>query len=105
MFTNTHGHTVDKVLIGYAQEIADAAVDDVPQWSWGSAVLAATYRGLCEACSKTDGREGILSGCPLLLQLWSYERIAVDQPLVDHSPYGANMYGAVAEDDPIMGTV
>src|SRR5438105_1600157 len=73
MFSNTHGDSVDKVLMVYAREIADAPEDEVPTWSWGSAVLAATYRGLCEACSKNKP-DAILSGCPLLLQLWAYER-------------------------------
>ena len=48
MFSNTHGDNVDKVLMVYAREIADAPEDEVPTWSWGSAVLAATYRGLCD---------------------------------------------------------
>src|SRR5207237_10926493 len=40
---NSHGDSVDRVLMPYAREIADAADEDVPTWSWGSAVLAATY--------------------------------------------------------------
>ena len=36
--------------------------------SWGEAVLAATYRGLCDGCMKTHGND-ILAGCPILLQL------------------------------------
>jgi len=62
MFNNTHGNSVDRILLPYAREIADAE-DDLPPYSWGSAVLAATYRGLCDWCSKTDG-EAIFSGCP-----------------------------------------
>ena len=54
MFNNSHRDSVDRVLMPYAREIADAADEDVPTWSWGSAVLAATYRGLCDACSKTN---------------------------------------------------
>ena len=49
MFNNSHGAYVDRVLVPYAQEIAEAAVEEMPQYSWGSAVLAATYRGLCKA--------------------------------------------------------
>ena len=30
---------------------------------------------------------------PLLLQLWSYERLAVGRPLVSHEPYHGGMYG------------
>src|SRR5438128_12631461 len=79
MFNNSHGDSVDRVLMPYAREITDAAEDDVPTWSWGSAVLAATYRGLCDACSKMTAN-AVLTGCLLLLQLWAYERFAVGRP-------------------------
>ena len=79
MFNNTHGNSVDRILLPYAQEIADGD-EDVPPYSWGEAILAATYRGLCDGCMKTHGN-AILSGYPLLLQLWSYERLAVGRPL------------------------
>src|ERR1041384_3558728 len=76
MFHNSHGSAYDKVLMTYARAIADSDDDDVPSWSWSSAVLAATYRGLCEASQKTDSG-AVLTGCPLLVQLWSYERVYV----------------------------
>src|SRR5207253_10021041 len=66
MFNNSHGDSVDRVLMPYAGEIANAVEDDVPTWSWGSAVLASTYRGLCDACSKTN-EHVVLTECPLLL--------------------------------------
>src|SRR5205809_6454247 len=65
MFNNSHVDSVDIVLMPYAWEIADAVDDDVPTWSWGSAVLAATYRGLCDACSKMTANS-VLTRCPLL---------------------------------------
>ena len=65
MFNNTHGNSVDRILLPYAREIADGD-EDVPAYSWGEAVLAATYRRLCDGCMKTHGN-AILSGCPLLL--------------------------------------
>ena len=34
MFNNSHGDSVDRVLMPYAWEITDAAEDDVPTWSW-----------------------------------------------------------------------
>ena len=49
MFNNSHGAYVDRVFVHYAQEIAEADVEEMPQYSWGSAVPAATYRGLCKA--------------------------------------------------------
>ena len=52
MFNNTHGNSVDRILLPYAREIADGD-EDVPPYSWGEAVLAATYRGLCDGCMKT----------------------------------------------------
>jgi len=104
MFNNSHGAYVDRVLVPYAQEIAEAAVEEMPQYSWGSAVLAATYRGLCKA-SVQNKHNAILTGCPILLQLWSYERIAIGRPLVDHSPYELDMYGDTEDDRPTMGTL
>ena len=103
MFNNTHGNSVDKILLSYAREIED--VDkNVPPYSWGSAVLAATYRGLCDGCRKTH-RGAILLRCPLLLQLWSYERLAVGRPMVIHEPYHGAMYGDEEDDRPTMGTI
>src|SRR5213082_1628274 len=36
MFNNSHGDSVDRILMPYAWEIANATDDDVPTWSWGS---------------------------------------------------------------------
>jgi len=104
MFNNSHGAYVDRVLVPYALEIAEAAVEEMPQYSWGAAVLAATYRGLCKA-SVQNKHNAILTGCPILLQLWSYERITIGRPLVDHSPYELDMYGDTEDDRPTMGTL
>ena len=71
MFNNTHGNSVNRILLPYAREIADAE-DDLPPYSWGSAVLAATYRGLCDGCSKTDGDA-------ILVAVWTMKR-AKDRP-------------------------
>lgn len=104
MFTSTHGNTVDRTLIRFAREIADSDPHAVPQYSWASAVLAATYRGLCDACTKTDAN-AVLTGCPLLLQLWSYEHISVGRPLIDLTSYDNSFYGPFPEDAPTMGTL
>ena len=103
MFNNTHGNSVDRILLPYAWKIADGD-EDVPAYSWGETVLAATYRGLCDSCMKTHGN-AILAGCPLLLQLWSYERLAVGRPLVSHEPYHGGMYGEEEDERPTMGTI
>ena len=80
MFNNTHGNSVDRILLPFAREIADGD-EDVPPYSWDEAVLAATYRGLCDGYMKTH-ENAILAGCPLLLQLWSYERLAIGRSMV-----------------------
>ena len=104
MFNNSHGHCVDRVLVSYAQEIADADEDAIPLYSWGSAVLACTYRGLCKASQQND-RNDVLTGCPILLQFWSYERIAIGRPMIDQSSYTSDMYGDTEDDRPTMGTL
>ncbi|BAH91629.1 Os02g0285700 [Oryza sativa Japonica Group] len=103
MFTSTHGHAMDCWLVHYARSIADAQPQDVPQWSWGSAVLTATYRALCEACTKTDAG-AIFAGCPMLLQLWVAKRFAIGRPVVDSAPYGVGRSAKWLEDGPTMGT-
>nr|XP_051197044.1 uncharacterized protein LOC127310404 [Lolium perenne] len=46
MFTDNHGNTISARYIPIAQEIAEATeAEHIIQRSWGSAVLAATYRG------------------------------------------------------------
>jgi hypothetical protein len=56
---------------------------------WGSAVLAATYRGLCSAVTRPRSREAILLGCPLLLQMWIHEWFDIGRPRTDLSEYEA----------------
>nr|AAX96542.1 Transposable element protein, putative [Oryza sativa Japonica Group]ABA93228.1 Transposable element protein, putative, MuDR [Oryza sativa Japonica Group] len=105
MFCGGHGHAVDKGLVHYARSIADAAVGEVPQWSWGSALLAALYRGLCEACMKTDP-SATIGGCPLFLSIWAAERIAIGRPEVDQHAYEESLYEERPEVDyPTMGTL
>jgi hypothetical protein len=65
MFCKSARDVLSKYLIPYAQMITDTPLDVVLQISWGSAVLSATYRGLCTTVLK--GESGILIGCSLLL--------------------------------------
>nr|ABA99387.1 transposon protein, putative, Mutator sub-class [Oryza sativa Japonica Group] len=105
MFCGGHGHAVDKGLVHYARSIADAAVGEVPQWSWGSALLAALYRALCESCTKTDP-SATFGGCPLFLSIWAAERIAIGRPEVDQHAYEESLYEERREVDyPTMGTL
>jgi hypothetical protein len=104
LFCNSTGNYVDKVLMQYARAFADAEPGQVPGWSWESAVLAATYRGLCEACLKTE-RTAVITGFPLLLQLWSYKRFSIARPLISEEPYPPEMYGMWDEDSPTIGSL
>ena len=97
---------VDARLIGIAREIADARCPgDILQRSFGSA----TYRGLCKACLLKSRKSGVV-GCPLLLQLWSYERFPIGRPYVYiDKPFGledlAGAYVPAIGDLPTMGSV
>ena len=111
LFMSSHHDSVDKHLIWYAQQIADAPLDDVPQFSWGSAVLACTARALCDACTRRSST-GTLAGCPLLLMLWSFEQFDIGRPrLRSYEPYEAAMYHLDDDGDfdpidrPTMGSI
>ncbi len=47
----------------------------------------------------------VLTGCPLLLQLWAYKRFAVGRPIIDHNPYELDFYDEFEDDRPTMGTL
>jgi hypothetical protein len=53
LFCESAGDSVSQCMIPWAQRIADAPLEQMPQISWGSAVLVATYRGLCSAVTVT----------------------------------------------------
>ena len=77
LFTTPYGDTIDVRWIAVAREITDAQhPGEVTPRSWGSAVLAHTFRALSTACFKAGGQP-TLTGCPLLLQLWCYERFPI----------------------------
>src|SRR5688572_1549827 len=87
MFCTSQGNSVPKHLLPYRRAISEASLDEIPLYSWGSAVLAATYRGLCMSCCKVNSIEPIFVGCPLLLQLWSYECFPIGRPRIDLATY------------------
>jgi hypothetical protein len=78
MFTN-HCSKVQTWILPYAYSLANSPIESIPKYSWGSAVLAATYRGLSNVCTST-AKNPVLTGCPMLVQLWSYERFKVGCP-------------------------
>jgi hypothetical protein len=85
--------------------MADAPLEQMPQINWGSAVLAATYRGLCSVVTRPASREAILLGCPLLLQMWIHERFDTGLPRVDLSKYEPLPDGTDPADLPTMGSL
>nr|AAV59303.1 unknown protein [Oryza sativa Japonica Group] len=52
---------------------------DLGRFSWGSAVLAWTYRQLCEACCR-QAPSSNMSGCVLLIQMWMWLRLPIGRP-------------------------
>ncbi|WVZ64940.1 hypothetical protein U9M48_014383 [Paspalum notatum var. saurae] len=103
MFCSSADSFVPKHLLPFARYVADGPLEAIPQFSWGSAVLAATYRGLCTSCLKSSEAEPIFGGCPLLLQLWVHERFQIGRPAIVHSPYEAYIVDNV--DGPTMGSL
>ncbi|KAL6848121.1 hypothetical protein ACP4OV_022249 [Aristida adscensionis] len=54
-------------------------LENIGSYSWGSATLAYLYRAMCEACRRQSDQSN-LTGCLLLLQLWSWERFPIGRP-------------------------
>jgi hypothetical protein len=77
----------------------------MPQISCGSAVLAATYKGLCSALTRPASREAILLGCPLLLQMWIHEWFDISRSRADLSEYEPLAYDTDPADLPTMGSL
>lgn len=108
MFTENHVDTISARYIALVLPIVQATrPEEIPQLSWGSAVLAATYRGMCNACTLSR-RKSALLGCPLLLQLWSWERFPIARPdiYIDEEPFSlTEMLDAERIDMPTIGTL
>jgi hypothetical protein len=104
LFNYVHRDFMDKVLLLYTYAIVDANDNHVPMFNGGFVVLAAIYQALCDALMRTN-KNSNLTGCPLLLLLWSYKRVYVGRSDVDHSPYEKGMYGEGGDDGPTMGTL
>jgi hypothetical protein len=85
MFCNSSGDYVEPHLIWLARELTAQPDEDI-SYSWGSVVLADTYRGLCDNCRRLTSR-GSISGCLLLLQMWSWEYLPTSHPWVKKAYY------------------
>jgi hypothetical protein len=105
LFCELAGDSVSWYMIPWAHRIADAPLEKMPQISWGIAVLAATYRGLCSAVTRPASREAILLGCSLLLQMWIHERFNIGRPRADLSEYEPLPDGTDPADLPTMGSL
>jgi hypothetical protein len=105
LFCDSAGDSVSRCMILWAQRIADAHVEQIPQISWGSTVLASTYWGLCSAVTRPTSREATLLGCPLLLQMWIHERFNIGRPRTDLSEYEPTADGTDPADFPTMGSL
>ena len=93
--------------IHLVESLANARPDEVPQYSWGSAVLCATYRGLCDASQRSTGGEPVLAVCYTLLQQWSWQHFLVGRPYFRSTVHpfqlGVDLYGNAGGDDPVDG--
>ena len=67
----------DSVQLIYLPLVGD--LERVDEYSWGSATLAYLYRNLCRASRKGPKDIG---GCLLLLQIWSWEHIHIEMPII-----------------------
>ncbi|WVZ50439.1 hypothetical protein U9M48_001691 [Paspalum notatum var. saurae] len=101
MFCSSAGSFVPKHLLRFARYVADAPPEAIPQFSRGSAVLAATYRGLCTGCLKSSERSPS-SGVSATSQLRAHERFRIGRPAVLHMPYRG--YPMDDVDGPTMGS-
>jgi hypothetical protein len=105
LFCKSAGDSMSRCMIPWAQRIADAPLEQMPQISCGSAVLAATYRGLCSAVTRPTTREAILLGCPLQLQMWIHKRFDIGRPRTDLSEYEPAADGTDPANLPTMGSL
>jgi hypothetical protein len=94
MFSSVHGDVCLPSLIKIAEEIVDALLPISPPYSFGSALLAHTYMGLCDATRKKGvGGLGHTLVVPYeFLQLWSWEYIHIGHTCMKNKihPYNSD---------------
>jgi hypothetical protein len=94
MFPLAHGDVFLPSLIKIAMEIANNPLPTSPTYSFGSALLAHTYRGLCDGTRKKGvGGSGHTLIVPYeFLQLRSWEYIHIGHPRMKNKihPYNSN---------------
>jgi hypothetical protein len=92
MFPSAHGDVCLPSLIKIAEEIVDAPLPASPLYSFGSALLAHTYRGLCDTIRKKGAGGHTLVVPDEFLQLWSWKYIHVGRPVIKNKihPYNSD---------------
>jgi hypothetical protein len=94
MFPSAHGDICLPSLIKIAEEIVNVPLPTSPTYSFGSALLAHTYRDLCDGTKKKDvGGSGHTLVVPYeFLQLWLWEYIPIGRPRLKNKihPYNSN---------------
>ncbi|KAF1895106.1 hypothetical protein Lal_00022603 [Lupinus albus] len=73
LMSDTSGSQVHLMYLLLLEDLSETY-----QYSWGSAVLACLYRGLCRAA--LISRQIEIGGCLLLLQSWAYDCIPMLAP-------------------------
>ena len=87
LFPDASGNTISWIFL----DILRQPWDNIAAYSWGSAVLAWTYRQLCVAYRRTSGYAN-LGGCSYLLQVWCWERWPVGRPLNNGLPVSTSVH-------------
>jgi hypothetical protein len=75
LFPDSSGDSISWIFL----RILMQPLENITTYSWGTAVLAWTYRQLCNACRRQSPNAN-LGGCSYLLQVWIWERFSVGRP-------------------------
>ncbi|CAL0312232.1 unnamed protein product [Lupinus luteus] len=85
LMPDTSGSRVHLMYLPLLEDLSDTY-----EYSWGAAVLACLYRGLCRAALISKQVE--VGGCLLLLQSWAYDRMPMFAPRLQEN---ANLFPLV----------
>jgi hypothetical protein len=89
----------------WAQRIANAPLEQMPQISWGERCSENYLQGAVFSSDEADEYGGDPLGCPLLLQTWIHERFDIGRPRTDLSEYEPPADGTDPADLPTMGSL
>lgn len=80
LFSTTQDDWMYLNFVCNAEFLANAEAGVIPWYSWGSVVLYATCRALCDASRRDTGVKPVLAFCYMLLQLWSESTFVLGGP-------------------------